>query len=127
MDTDTAEHTFGNMKLQGRVLWTPMGLEVLSAKVSAMLAFLMDHPDQVYTSEQLCYEVLGPYYGQPSSTGTYYLKKLKKLLEEDLEQPECIRRFRVGPNGGWVMTTNEELSAKIDEMREKGGQTCRQE
>ncbi len=67
------------------------GTEVsLTSKEFELLAFLMRHPKQVFTRDQLLDNVWGyEYYGDPS-TITVHIRRLREKIERNPSQPDRL-------------------------------------
>jgi DNA-binding response OmpR family regulator len=63
----------------------------LTAKEFDLLYFLMQHPQQVFSREQLLDHVWGyEFYGDPS-TVTVHIRRLREKIEEDPSEPKRLR------------------------------------
>jgi DNA-binding response OmpR family regulator len=63
----------------------------LTSKEFDLLYFLMQHPQQVFSREQLLDHVWGyEFYGDPS-TVTVHIRRLREKIEEDPSEPKRLR------------------------------------
>lgn len=73
-----------------RQVWSK-GTEVtLTAKEFDLLWFLMNHPGQVFTRDQLLDRVWGFDFFGDASTVTVHVRRLREKIEQDATKPECI-------------------------------------
>ena len=63
---------------------------VLTAKEFDLLWFLMNHPNQVFTRDQLLDNVWGYDFFGDASTVTVHVRRLREKVEQDATKPEYI-------------------------------------
>ncbi|MBN1991805.1 MAG: response regulator transcription factor [Anaerolineae bacterium] len=74
-----------------RQVWAKDGQEVmLTAKEFDLLWFLMNHPNQVFTRDQLLDNVWGYDFFGDASTVTVHVRRLREKVEQDATKPEHI-------------------------------------
>jgi DNA-binding response OmpR family regulator len=74
-----------------RQVWTGDGQEVvLTAKEFDLLWFMMNHPNQVFTRDQLLDSVWGYDFFGDASTVTVHVRRLREKVEQDATKPEHI-------------------------------------
>ena len=74
-----------------RQVWVRGGQEaVLTAKEFDLLWFLMNHPNQVFTRDQLLDNVWGYDFFGDASTVTVHVRRLREKVEQDATKPEYI-------------------------------------
>ena len=91
----------------------------LKPKAFELLAFLLRHPGQVFTRDQLLERVWGYDYAGESRTVDVHVHWLRGELEEDPASPEFLHTvrgvgyvFRAGPDGGPRPATCERMTSK---------------
>jgi DNA-binding response OmpR family regulator len=64
---------------------------VLTAREFDLLAFLMRHPGQVFTREQLLDNVWGYAFASELSTVTVHIRRLREKIEDDPASPTLLQ------------------------------------
>jgi DNA-binding response OmpR family regulator len=74
-----------------RQVWLKGGGEViLTAKEFDLLWFLMNHPGQVFTRDQLLDRVWGYDFFGDASTVTVHVRRLREKIEREATKPEYV-------------------------------------
>jgi DNA-binding response OmpR family regulator len=74
-----------------RQVWVRKGQEVvLTAKEFDLLWFMMNHPNQVFTRNQLLDNVWGFDFFGDASTVTVHVRRLREKIERDATKPEHV-------------------------------------
>jgi DNA-binding response OmpR family regulator len=74
-----------------RQVWACAGREVvLTAKEFDLLWFLMNHPNQVFTRDQLLDNVWGYDFFGDASTVTVHVRRLREKVEQDATKPQHV-------------------------------------
>ncbi len=73
-----------------RQVWSKGAEVTLTAKEFDLLWFLMNHPGQVFTRDQLLDRVWGFDFFGDASTVTVHVRRLREKIERDATKPECI-------------------------------------
>ncbi|NJO00129.1 MAG: response regulator transcription factor [Anaerolineales bacterium] len=73
-----------------RQVWVHNEETVLTAKEFDLLWFLMNHPGQVFTRDQLLDRVWGFDFFGDASTVTVHVRRLREKVERDPTQPEYV-------------------------------------
>jgi DNA-binding response OmpR family regulator len=73
-----------------RQVWSKGAEVTLTAKEFDLLWFLMNHPGQVFTRDQLLDRVWGFDFFGDASTVTVHVRRLREKIEQDATKPECI-------------------------------------
>lgn len=63
----------------------------LTPKEFELLTFMAEHPDQVFTREQLFAHMWGDEYVNDTSTITVFIRKLREKIERDPAKPQYIQ------------------------------------
>ncbi|MCK6624146.1 MAG: response regulator transcription factor [Anaerolineae bacterium] len=73
-----------------RQVWVRQAETVLTAKEFDLLWFLMNHPGQVFTRDQLLDRVWGFDFFGDASTVTVHVRRLREKVERDPTKPEYV-------------------------------------
>jgi DNA-binding response OmpR family regulator len=92
VDAQAQPLTRGNLTINPttRQVWVNNGETVLTAKEFDLLWFLMNHPGQVFTRDQLLDRVWGYDFFGDASTVTVHVRRLREKIEQDPNKPEYV-------------------------------------
>ena len=107
--------TAGPVRIDFAVHAAQVGQHVLklTTREFDLLAFLVAHPGQTYSKEELMRRVWGWEFGD-TSTVTVHIRRLREKIEDDPSDPRLV--LTVG-RAGYRMVRDEELAEQEDEPR----------
>ncbi|BBW98456.1 response regulator transcription factor [Geobacillus icigianus] len=77
-----------------------------SAQVYRLLAFFCKHPNQVFTKEQLYYQVWGDDQLTDDNTVMVHIRKIREKIEKDPSNPQYLKTVR---GIGYKLVTEEKM------------------